>query len=171
MNRLITRGAFACLLLFASPALADDKAITDDKAIDPAVTQETIADTICTPGYTYNVRPPYFVTASIKRDKLLAVGLSWDDAPNYELDHIVPLCLGGSSDPTNLQLQPWDEAKRKDRVEVQACRCVCAGKATLSEAQHDLATDWEAAYHKYAIMTCRRQTRDALSDGADHAKQ
>jgi hypothetical protein len=152
LARLIT----LTLLVFASPALADDK------TLDPAVRQETMADTICIPGYTTAVRPPYFVTASIKRDKLLAAGLSWDDAPNFELDHIVPLCLGGSSDPSNLQLQPWDEARRKDRVEAQACRCVCAGKATLAEAQNDLATDWKAAYQKYATMVCGRW---AVGDG------
>jgi hypothetical protein len=36
--------------------------------------------------------------------------------------------------------EPWDEAYREDRVEIQAMRCVCAGKVTLAEAQHDLAT-------------------------------
>ncbi len=81
-------------------------------------------------------------------------------APKYQLDHIIPLCLGGSpTDPSNLQLEPWAEAYRKDRVEIQAMRCVCASKATLAEAQHDLARDWQAAYHKYAKMVCRRPRR------------
>ena len=41
-------------------------------------------------------------------------GETWHDAPKYELDHIIPLCLGGSpTDPSNLQLKPWDEATRK----------------------------------------------------------
>ena len=89
---------------------------------------------------------------------LKAQGETWLDAPKYELDHIIPLCLGGSpTDPSNLQLESWDEATRKDRIEIQAVRCVCAGKATLAESQHDIATDWQAAYHKYAVMVCRRK--------------
>jgi hypothetical protein len=61
----------------------------------------------------------------------------------------IPLCVGGSAtDPSNLQLEPSDKAYRKDRVEIQAMRCVRSGKVTLAEAQHDLATDWQAAYHK-----------------------
>ena len=68
-------------------------------------------------------------SARIKLAMLKARGETWLDAPKYELDHIIPLCLGGSpNDPSNLQLEPWDEATRKDRVEIQAMRCICAGK-------------------------------------------
>jgi hypothetical protein len=145
MNRLIL-----LLCLTAAPALADP-------ALNSAVTEATLNETICSPGYTPRVRLPWYTMARIKLRLLRARGESWLDAPKYELDHIIPLCLGGApGDLSNLQLQPWDEATRKDRVEVQAMRCVCAGKATLAEAQHDLATDWRAAYHKYAVMVCRR---------------
>ena len=145
--------AFAVFMRLVSPALADP-------ALNPEVSQVTINDTICAPGYSYIVRPSYWQSARIKLAMLKARGETWLDAPKYELDHIIPLCLGGSpTDPSNLQLEPWDEATRKDRVEIQAMRCVCAGKATLAEAQRDLATDWQAAYHKYAVMVCR-QKRD-----------
>jgi hypothetical protein len=67
---------------------------------------------------------------------------------------------GDTAEDVRRHVSAWDEAKRKDRVEVQACRCVCAGRATLAEAQHDLAIDWQAAYHKYALMVCRQQTTE-----------
>jgi hypothetical protein len=142
--------ALALTLALTAPVLCDP-------ALNPEVTQATINDTICVPDYTYTVRPSWYESAKLKLKLLKARGETWASAPKYQLDHIVPLCLGGSpNDPSNLQLEPWDEAYRKDRVEIQAMRCVCAGKATLEEAQHDLATDWQAAYHKYAKLVCRR---------------
>lgn len=138
------------MLALAAPVLADP-------ALNPEVTQATITETICAPGYTYTVRPSWYESAKLKLKLLKAHGETWVSAPKYQLDHIIPLCLGGSpTDPSNLQLEPIDEAYRKDRVEIQAMRCVCAGKVTLAEAQHDLTSDWQAAYHKYAVMVCRR---------------
>ena len=150
----LTRGVLgaAALALLSAPSFAD-------AALNSEVTQSTINDTICAPGYSYTVRPPWYLSAKLKLQLLKARGESWFDAPKYELDHIIPLCLGGSAtDPSNLQLQAWDEAYRKDRLEIQAMRCVCAGKVSLEDAQHDLATDWEAVYHRYAKLLCRRPT-------------
>jgi hypothetical protein len=53
---------------------------------------------------------------------------------DFELDHIVSLCLGGSNDRSNLQLQPWPEARRKDQVERQLCRAVDRGDLSREEA-------------------------------------
>src|SRR3954462_10488620 len=78
---------------------------------------------ICVPGYAREHRMPYAESAAIKRE-ILPAGHSVSE---YELDHIVPLCMGGSNDRSNLQLQPWDEAKRKDVDEWRLCRAVCAG--------------------------------------------
>ena len=106
--------AFGVVAQLVWPALADP-------ALNPEVSQATINDTICAAGYSYTVRPSYWESARIKLAMLKARGETWLDAPKYELDHIIPLCLGGSpTDPSNLQLEPWDEATRKDRVEIQA---------------------------------------------------
>jgi hypothetical protein len=67
-----------------------------------------------------------------------------------ELDHLVPLELGGSNDITNL----WPEAGRvpnpKDAVENALRAAVCAHKVTLGAAQDAIARDWltaEAVLH------------------------
>ena len=121
-----------------------------DPAINPAVTQETIGETICAPGYAAKVRPPWYILARFKFKLLTQRGESWRDARKYQLDHIISLCLGGAPrDLSNLQLQTWEEAKEKDHVKIQACRCVSNGMVTLAEAQRDLATDWRAAFQKY----------------------
>jgi hypothetical protein len=59
---------------------------------------------------------------------------------DYELDHIVPLDLGGAPlDLRNLMLQPW-------AVACNAHMKVCADDLTLKGAQREIATDWRAAY-------------------------
>lgn len=66
----------------------------------------------------------------------------------YELDHIVPLCLGGADTDANVRPQPLDEARVKDRLETHACRQVCAGRVTLATAQAWFTGDWRAAYRE-----------------------
>jgi hypothetical protein len=56
----------------------------------------------------------------------------------YELDHIVPLILGGSNDRSNLQLQPWDEARRKDADEIAVYELFREGALTCAEAQETM---------------------------------
>jgi hypothetical protein len=52
---------------------------------------------------------------------------------NYEFDHLVPLCAGGSNDITNLWPQPLDQAKVKDQIEDEVCKGMRNG--TMSQAQ------------------------------------
>jgi hypothetical protein len=137
------RGLVALLSsgLILSPAAAQDHPRAPiPGAVDPHVTQATIHDTICQRGYTAQVRPPRPVTDAIKHE--LAEGLP--DAPHdYELDHLIPLGLGGHpTSPNNLWLQAWSEAAVKDREELRLHREVCAGRMTLEEAQHEMVRIW-----------------------------
>lgn len=42
--------------------------------------------------------------------------------PGYVIDHIIPLCLGGLDQPSNMQWQTIAEAKQKDIQERRDCR-------------------------------------------------
>ena len=84
----------------------------------------TVADTCPTQ------RMPYEQSQAIKRSLLPPGGRMAD----YELDHIIPLCLCGSNDRSNLQLQPWSEARRKDAVEQALCEAVGRGDMSHEEA-------------------------------------
>lgn len=54
----------------------------------------------------------------------------------YELDHKVPLEVGGHPDsPNNLWLEPVAEARIKDRLENSVKRDVCAGRLPLRQGQ------------------------------------
>lgn len=62
-------------------------------AIDPEITQEKIAYTVCVAGYTKTVRPPTRYTEDLKRRQMRELGLE-GDAHDYQEDHLVPLCAG-----------------------------------------------------------------------------
>jgi hypothetical protein len=114
-----------------------------------ATLEVTTAD-ICVPGYTKKVRD---VPDAVKRQVYAAYGIQTHAPREYEVDHLIPLELGGSNALTNLwpqsyQTQPWN-AHVKDRLENELHRLVCAGQLPLDTAQRDIATDWIAAYQKY----------------------
>jgi hypothetical protein len=108
-------------------------------AVNPAVTQATIGQTICVSGWTKTVRPPTSVTNSMKRKLAVAYAMP----PTGELDHLVSLELGGApDDPRNLWVEPGSIPNPKDRVENWLKREVCAGRMTLADAQVGIAGDW-----------------------------
>ena len=122
-------------------------------ALNAAVTQGTIKDTICIPGYARSVRPALTVTEPIKR-KLMLAEHHFQSARLYELDHLVPLSIGGAPDDLrNLWLESWNgpnNAHDKDALEYVLWRLVCDGEVPLATAQTSIATNWIAAYKLYA---------------------
>jgi hypothetical protein len=117
------------------------------------VTQADIQQTICVPGWTATVRPSTSYTNGVKAKLLRERGLPQSDSAKYELDHVIPLALGGHPRKLeNLWLQPWDgewSARVKDRLEVKLKAMVCNGEITLERARRAIATDWIAAYKNY----------------------
>jgi len=123
-------------------------------AVNPAVTQATIARTICSAGWTATVRPPERVTEPEKLASLRAYGES--GASRYEYDHLVPLELGGAvNDARNLWPEPDYATRRgfdlnpKDKLETTLKHRVCDGLVTLAEAQRQIASNWVAAMRRY----------------------
>ena len=135
--------AFVVAALAAGAAMGGEPA---KPALNPAVTQATIAETICTTGWTRTVRPYVADMKRIKAEILAAIGEPIERRNRYELDHIVPLALGGALiDRRNLALQPIDEAREKDAVEVCLSSLVCQGKIALDDAQSAIFEDWRRA--------------------------
>ncbi len=114
-------------------------------AINPAVTQENISETICKSGYTKSIRPTVSYTGRLKADQMNQYGFT-DGTRSHEEDHLISLELGGApSDPSNLWPEPGASPNAKDKIEDFLRTAVCAGQISLAEAQHRIATDWTTA--------------------------
>lgn len=113
---------------------------------NPDVTPFTIQNTICVKGWTASVRPPVSYTNHIKKQRLHEMGLPLELIGNFQLDHKLPLSLGGSPDDIrNLVLQDHDEAGEKDAVERCLPAAVCSGVINLHDAQIAIWRDWRSA--------------------------
>lgn len=115
--RHVYYGLATALMLLAVPAHADSRS------------------TLCAPGYARSIRPSAEASHELKLGLLAERGLPASAARRFELDHVVPLCLGGTSTRENLQLQEWPNAEAKDAREAEACRAYCAGTLTLEQAR------------------------------------
>jgi hypothetical protein len=120
------------------------------------------ADDVCTPGWAGEHR---HITEETRAEVYREYGFNFDhcqgpergvfDEP-CEVDHLIPLELGGSNDLKNLWPQPYSCANRqactmydprpgaaeKDQLENELHRLVCTGKLSLIEAQHCIASNW-----------------------------
>ena len=141
---LVLFGAAAALVLAALPRCGSGRpggavvraswALTPG-VLNPAVTQATIAQTVCRTGWTRTVRPPVSYTNELKRRQLRAYGLRGPPSA-YQEDHLVSLELGGNpTDPRNLWPEPYPRASAVDRIENDLNHRVCSGSLTLAEAQ------------------------------------
>jgi hypothetical protein len=132
-------------------------------AVDPSVTQADLGSTICrSGGYTSSVRPPEGLTDSFK-----TLSMSAYTTPSAridtELDHLVPLELGGASDTRNLWAEPdqgnpaeFDPqhpfgVNAKDGVEDRLHDAVCLDRVSLAAAQQAVAADWTTAESRLGI--------------------
>ena len=103
--------------------------------LNAAVTQATIASTICRKGWTRTVRPPVEFTNALKQRQLRQYGLRGPPSA-YQEDHLISLELGGNpDDPRNLWPEPYPRASAVDRIENDLNHRVCMGSLTLAEAQ------------------------------------
>jgi hypothetical protein len=88
---------------------------------------------------------------------------------DYEVDHLIPLSIGGSNDLANLwpesrRTRPWN-AGAKDALEERLHELVCFGGLDLRTAQEAIRTDWIAAYRRYVGREPRPHRRHRHADG------
>jgi hypothetical protein len=119
-------------------------------SIDPHVTQADIRSTICKAGWTSTVRPPESQTERFKYD-VAYPAYRTPQSERTELDHLVPLELGGSNDATNLWPEYPPSPNPKDKVEDALNAAVCDGRVSLVAAQDAIAADWMTAEHVLGI--------------------
>lgn len=139
-------------------------------ALNPAVTQATIGQTICVSGWTETVRPSQSLTEPEKLASMAAYG-DHGSAHEYEYDHLVSLELGGAlNDARNLWPEPGGSPNPKDTVENALHRLVCDGQLPLAQAQHIIATGWISWARRHtapppALMPTHRASPPATANG------
>ena len=156
-----TAGWCAVLLLVMSGgARGDDLARPDPTMTPGAVDQHVTLADICT-GRTRERR---HVSSATRAKVLQDYNVKDAASVGMELDHLVPLALGGANTADNLWPQPAPDYAIKDRLEVEMQRRVCAAYRTLLPAeaaavlvqeQREIAEDWVAAERRYLPLAPR----------------
>lgn len=156
----VLAATIAAFVSFPTPPERIELSLTQnvlpDASLTPGLAATTDVHAICTRGYATHVRPKGALWRRLKDDAYnryhLARGHRSSVSPNgvrrpaYEVDHLIPLELGGSpTDLRNLWPEPLADAKRKDKVENQLHTLVCSGRITLTAAQGAIARNWPTA--------------------------
>ncbi|HXE17546.1 MAG TPA: HNH endonuclease signature motif containing protein [Stellaceae bacterium] len=118
-----------------------------DPGLTPGAASDVALDKLCEPGYARSQR-------HTSRALKLAIYAAYRIAPDsgrYEIDHLIPIALGGADIASNLWPQRYGDgsAAEKDRLEKFLHREVCSGKIPLRVAQAEIAKDWRMTYRKY----------------------
>jgi len=78
------------------------------------------------------------------------------EAGGYNVDHLIPVKLGGSNSLKNLWPQPlsseWNY-HMKNKLEGKLYKMVCNGTIPIERAREEIATDWTGAYKKYIRLS------------------
>ena len=141
--------------------------VRPDPRLTPGDTLEVTLEDIRTPGYSAKVRD---VPIAVKKSVYAAYGIPHWNPGEYEVDHLIPLSIGGSNSTKNLWPEsyltgPWN-AHVKDALEYRLLTLVRAGKVDLNTVQGEIAHDWIAAYKKYVgPQPARKTAPNHLSPG------
>lgn len=132
-------------------------ALPDTDCTPGALFPDATLAQICVPGYTKTVRS---VSAKMHEQVFAEYGIAYPQPHgSYEVDHLIPLAIGGSNDVANLfpeAAEPRPGFREKDLVEVYLQEEVCAGRADLSSAQKAIARDWLSIYKNLSPETIAR---------------
>jgi hypothetical protein len=136
------------LVLSHTPAFAQDAAVIPDPTLTPGAVRTTNLAEICGKG-TRKFRGPHDAYAI-----MLSYGYPLETRWQYQIDHLIPLELGGADDEKNLWPEPYASpdnwtAARKDALENRLHVLVCEGHLNLQVAQKAFEDDWTAAWQLY----------------------
>jgi hypothetical protein len=156
---ILKKLTFTALILTAT-VYAQQAPELPDLKMTPGAVRTTNPDDVCSrPGHKVSTKDVRNVPESVKKAVYKAYGNPGGNHTGFcagprgcEVDHLISLELGGSNDITNLWPTPyvgvWN-ASMKDRLENKLHYMVCKGEIPLTQAQHEIATNWKAAWVKY----------------------
>jgi hypothetical protein len=120
---------------------------------DPRLTPGAVATkdprVFCRPGYSRTVR---HTSGQLKSEIYAEYGLARAQS-HFEVDHLIPLGLGGADVRENLWPQSYDtpqwNARAKDRLELFLREEVCNRRMDAADAQNEIRSDWIEAYKRH----------------------
>ena len=125
-------------------------ASTPDAQLTPGATRLATKEDICSSPATKGFYP---IPATLAYRVFEKYRIRNPGRRSYEVDYLITPALGGADDIRNLWPQPYASgewnAHVKDALEDYLHDQVCSGNLSLETAQHDISTDWIAAYRKY----------------------
>jgi hypothetical protein len=136
----------------ALPAGAENLPVVPDPSLTPGAVASTDPNDVCgvVDGVTYSRRHRH-TPAELKREVYAEYGID-RAGQDFEIDHRVPLCIGGADVGENLWPQEgWQHPSYhdKDRLEAEVCREVCEHhEMSLHDGQAIFLGDWVAGYQK-----------------------
>ncbi len=153
MNKNLLLAALPALLIACASRTPEPPRAIPPELLNPAVTPQTLQQTICVPAYAASITPG----GSAAHNQMLAMmqraGVDPAMASGYVIDRRLPVGLGGHpTNPANLQLLEWageHGAQRKQALERRLRLMVCDGKISLREAQAAVYPDWVPSYARY----------------------
>jgi|SRR6516165_9454075 hypothetical protein len=102
----------ALVFFFLAQALLAEQPtpILPDPKLTPGDTFDVTAEDVCVPGYAKKVRA---VPAWLKRQAYAEYGITQYKTGDYEVDHLIPLSLGGLTPfvtlwPQSTKTSPWN---------------------------------------------------------------
>jgi hypothetical protein len=127
-----------------------EKGEVPNPGLTPGTTRTVAIDEVCSMPHEQVVVE---VSPQLQQRVFQEYGIVNPRPNEFEIDYLIAPGLGGTEDIQNLwpqryTSQTWN-AYAKNSLEERLHQLVCAGKLDLTTAQHDIATDWIAAYKKY----------------------
>lgn len=121
--------------------------------LTPGVVRTTDSKEIC--AASFRTGPYRKTTTAMKKEVCAEYQIkNCPHAGTMEIDHLIPLELGGLDDIKNLWPQlakPAPGFHQKDKLENYLHKQVCAGNMTLADAQTSIRSDWYTAYKKAGL--------------------
>jgi hypothetical protein len=103
---------------------------------------------VCAADFEASVKP----VAKWQRDQALERYGKRPEDFTGELDHLIPVSLGGSNDPDNLWPLPANKdmgPAQKKELDLKLHQLVCDKTLKLKDAQDAIKKDWVKAYNQY----------------------
>jgi hypothetical protein len=155
MKNLITSATSCLILAFLSPGMLSPAQGTPsyvpNTKLTPGSVREVTKDDLCESKYrSYDSA----VSVSVKSKVFDLYSINTELGIAYNIDHLIPVTLGGTNAVQNLWPQPlageWNYMK-KNSLERRLYKLVCSGELELQKAQQEIAGDWIVAYRKYVV--------------------